>query len=41
MTFWKKITGSDIPKAMQELEARVGVLPGEYQQTWHEMPPDV
>ncbi|WP_226527543.1 DUF1048 domain-containing protein [Metabacillus niabensis] len=37
MNFLEKITGSDMTKAMKGFEARVKVLPAEYQTAWKEM----
>ncbi|WP_144612000.1 DUF1048 domain-containing protein [Bacillus cereus] len=37
MNFLEKITGSDMTKNMKNLEARVKVLPAEYQTVWKEI----
>ncbi|WP_130858603.1 DUF1048 domain-containing protein [Gracilibacillus phocaeensis] len=37
MNFFEKITGSDMTKAMKELDARSKVLPFDYQTAWKEM----
>lgn len=37
MNFFEKITGSDITKAMKELDMRAEVLPEKYQIAWKEI----
>lgn len=34
MTFYDRITGRDITRAMEEMEARVRTLPAEYRTAW-------
>lgn len=37
MTFWEKITGSDMTKELKALESRVKKLPADYQAAWEEI----
>ena len=37
MTFWEKISGSDMTKEMKIIESRVKKLPAEYQAAWEEI----
>ncbi|QCR31936.1 DUF1048 domain-containing protein [Lysinibacillus sp. SGAir0095] len=37
MNFFEKITGSDMTKEMKNFEARVKILPAEYQTAWEEI----
>jgi DNA-binding ferritin-like protein (Dps family) len=37
MKFWEKITGSDMTKELNALEARIQKLPADYQAAWGEI----
>lgn len=37
MSFWKKITGSDMTKELKTFEARAKKLPADYQAAWGEI----
>lgn len=37
MNFWEKITGSDMTKEMKDFEARIKMLPADYQAAWKEV----
>lgn len=37
MTFFEKVTGSDMTKEMKAYEKRMSMLPNDYQETWTKM----
>lgn len=37
MTFWEKITGSDMTKEFKSFEARAKKLPADYQKAWEQI----
>jgi len=37
MTFWEKITGSDITRDLKRFKARIRKLPGEYRDSWEKI----
>jgi len=37
MTFWEKITGSDLTREMKAFEARASALPADYRAAWEQI----